>query len=93
MKMRPPTIQIMNKRREIDDLRQIERDLALSSFQRGQLSGAQQVLWWLCGDGLEPIAAFLSPQDEAQARQILGYTTAPHFSEKSATCPTQEDRR
>ena len=59
---------IVSKRAEIDAIRRVEIDLELDAFKRGQLSGAQQTLYWLTGDGLEPVRAFLTDEELAQTQ-------------------------
>lgn len=52
--------------RRINAIREQEKDLGLSEFQRGQMSGAQQALSWLVRDHMEPIRAILMDEQLAQ---------------------------
>lgn len=52
--------------RRINTIRQQEKGLGLSEFQRGQMSGAQQTLAWLVRDAMEPIRAILTDEQLAQ---------------------------
>jgi len=55
--------EVEEMRLEIDRIRRREREVISDPFKRGQLSGAQQVLWWLVGGGLDPVRAFLSDEE------------------------------
>lgn len=58
------------KRLEIDALRRREHEIIPDNlFKRGELAGAQQVLWWLMGIGMEPIRAILSDMEIEQMRE------------------------
>ena len=59
---------IESKLAEINAIRRVEYDIRLSAFKRGQLSGAQQALYWQVGQGLDPIRAFLTDEELAQTQ-------------------------
>jgi hypothetical protein len=62
--------EIEEKRLEIDALRRREYEVIPDNlFKRGQLAGAQQVLWWLLGLGMEPVQAILSDAEIAQMKE------------------------
>ena len=52
--------EIEAKRREIDAIRSVEKNLPVEHFTRGQLAGAQQALYWVLDIGMEPVRAILS---------------------------------
>ena len=58
--------ELEHKRRQIDAIRRLERDLpGMDAFRRGQLSGAQQTLYWATGQGMEPVRTILTDEQIA----------------------------
>jgi hypothetical protein len=85
--------EIEKKRLEIDTLRRREFEIIPSNqFKRGQLAGAQQVLWWLVGLGMEPIRAILS---DAEIALMKEEPTFPGLEplEPIIEVPEQEDEQ
>ena len=66
LKFQYNVIQAVEKLNDINEIRKLERELGLSEFQIGQLSGAQQTLSWLVRGFMEPVRAILTDQQLAQ---------------------------
>ena len=64
-------VTVERKLAKVNAIRRLERDLPnISAFQRGQLSGTQQTLYWMCDNGLEPIRAILTDEQIETAEQL-----------------------
>lgn len=62
--------EIEEKRLEIDSIRRREYEVIPTNlFKRGQLAGAQQVLWWILEKGMEPVRAILSDTEIALMKE------------------------
>lgn len=59
--------EIEAKRREVDTIRSVEKQLPADYFTRGQLAGAQQALYWVLEIGMEPVRAIL---DDVQLEKL-----------------------
>lgn len=62
--------EINTKWSQINAARVVEQECGFDAFTCGQLAGAQQVLWWMYGCGMEPMRAIL---DDAQLEIIRGF--------------------
>jgi len=63
--------EIEKKCLEIDSIRRREALIISDPFKRGQLAGAQQVLWWILEKGMEPVRAILSDAEIWLLREDL----------------------